>query len=71
MRCGTPSIAAAAVVPDRAGLQAALDGLLARGRGVAATADSTAPAVGWRVVEPRRALGQGVERAAHRLDRCA
>jgi exodeoxyribonuclease VII large subunit len=68
LRCGTPSIAAAAVVPDRAALGAALDGQLAR----ALTRLQGRVEFGRRrlgVVEPRRALGQGVDQAAHRLDR--
>ena len=69
LRCATPSIAAAAVVPDRAALQTALDGRLARAK---AALQGRADLAGRRLqsVETRRALGQGVERAAHRLDRC-
>jgi exodeoxyribonuclease VII large subunit len=68
-RYGTPSIAAGAIVPDEAGLQAALESLLAR---AGASLDERIDGAGRRLegVEPRRALGQGVERAAHRLDRC-
>lgn len=68
LRCGTPSIAAGAVVPDRAGLHAALEGRL----GLAASAlTGRAERAGRRLaaVVPRRALGQGVEQAGHRLDR--
>jgi exodeoxyribonuclease VII large subunit len=68
LRCGTPSIAAAAVVPDRAALLARLDGQLARSW----TRLQDRVEFSRRrldVVEPRRALGQGVENAAHRLDR--
>ncbi len=69
LRCGTPSIAAGAVIPDRAGLQDALD----RGLALAASSwQARLDMAGRRLaaVEPRRALGQGVERAAHRLGRC-
>jgi exodeoxyribonuclease VII large subunit len=67
-RFGTPSMAAGAIVPDRAGLGVALDGLLVR---AASSLDGRIDAAGRRLeaVEPRRALGQGVERAAHRLGR--
>src|SRR5579864_4676377 len=70
LRCGTPSIAAAAVVPHRGELSARVDGsllsaeaaLLARfgeaGRRVAA-------------IDPGRSLEGGVERAASRLARGA
>ncbi len=68
LRCGTPSIAAAVVVPDRAALQAAADGRLAA---AAHSLQARSDLAGRRLaaVETRRALGQGVERAAHRLDR--
>jgi exodeoxyribonuclease VII large subunit len=68
LRCGTPSIAAAAVIPDRTGLQTTLDGRLARS-GLAL--QSRVDFAGRRVatVVPRRALGQGVAHAAERLDR--
>jgi exodeoxyribonuclease VII large subunit len=68
LRCGTPSIAAGAVVPDRAGLVAVLDGRLV----MAATALlGRVEVAGRRVagVEPRRALGQGMDREANRLGR--
>jgi exodeoxyribonuclease VII large subunit len=68
LRCGTPSIAAAAVIPDRTGLQTTLDGRLARAgtslRGQVELARRRITAV-----VPRRALGQGVAHAADRLDR--
>ncbi len=69
LRCATPSIAAAEVVPDRVALQTGLDGRLAR---AALALQGRADLAGRRLqsVETRRALGQGVERAAHRLDRC-
>jgi exodeoxyribonuclease VII large subunit len=68
LRCGTPSIAAAAVVPDRAALSAALDGQLVEAR---ARLRDRLESGGRRLagVEPRQALGQGVERGAHRLER--
>ncbi len=68
VRCGTPSMAAALVVPRRSDLTARLDGVLAGG----------AHHLGWRLeragdrldrVEPVRALGGAVERARRRLDR--
>jgi exodeoxyribonuclease VII large subunit len=68
LRCGTPSIAAAAVVPDRAALSGALDGRLAQVR-VALEGGLERGRSRLGKIEPRRALGQGVERAAHRLDR--
>jgi exodeoxyribonuclease VII large subunit len=69
LRCATPSLAASVVVPDRAALQAGLDSRLSaaasslQGRADQATRRFTS-------IDTRRALGQGVERAAHRLDRC-
>jgi exodeoxyribonuclease VII large subunit len=68
LRCGTPSIAAGVVVPDRLALFAALDGQLAR---AGARLQTRVDAAGRRLatVAPRRALGQGVQGAAHRLDR--
>jgi exodeoxyribonuclease VII large subunit len=68
LRCGTPSIAAAAVIPERAALSAALDGSVVR---AGASLQGRIEAAGRRVgaVEPRRALSQGIERAAHRLGR--
>ncbi len=70
LRCGTPSIAAAAVVPDRAGLVAALDGRLARAASLL-VGELRGAVRRWEAVQPRRALGQGVERGANRLDRSA
>jgi exodeoxyribonuclease VII large subunit len=68
VRCGTPSIAAAEVIPDRAGLVAVLDGQLARaGSSLLGRVETSRRRVTG--VEPRRALGQGVDQAAHRLDR--
>ncbi len=69
LRCATPSIAAAVVVPDRAALQADIDGRLgAAALSLQGRADQAARRFG--AIDTRRALGQGVERAAHRLDRC-
>ena len=68
LRCGTPSIAAAAVVPNRAELAARLDGCLV-------TAEASLLArfgeAGRRVgaVDPGRAVSGGIERAAMRLAR--
>jgi exodeoxyribonuclease VII large subunit len=68
VRCGTPSIAAAAVVPDRAALSGQLDGQLAAARTrLQERMESTRRRLGG--VEPRRALGQGVDQSAHRLER--
>jgi exodeoxyribonuclease VII large subunit len=68
LRCGTPSMAASAVVPDRAALAAALDSLMTR---AANSVGVHLEHSGRRLaaVVPRRALGQGVERAGHRLER--
>jgi exodeoxyribonuclease VII large subunit len=68
LRCGTPSIAAAAVVPNREELSARLDGwFLSAEAAVLARAGEA----GRRVssVDPVRALSGGVERAASRLER--
>lgn len=66
LRCGTPSLAATAVVPDRVGLTSALDALLASaGSGLTDVCGSAR----LRVVaaDPGNALGSGLERAASRL----
>ncbi len=68
LRCGTPSIAAAAVVPDRAALFLGVDGQLVRARAALEARLQTGRARLGQV-EPRRALGQGVEQAGHRFDR--
>jgi exodeoxyribonuclease VII large subunit len=69
LRCATPSVAAAVVVPDRAALQAQIDGRLAgTARSLQTRADRATRRLG--AIDTRRALGQGVDRAAHRLDRC-
>jgi exodeoxyribonuclease VII large subunit len=66
LRCGTPSLAATTVIPDRAGLYAALDGLLAQA-GVAL--EGRVSEAGRRLagVDLPRALGQGMDRGAARL----
>jgi exodeoxyribonuclease VII large subunit len=68
LRCGTPSLAAAAVVPDRALLQTEIDRLLER---AARLADARAAAARARLaaVDRERALERGVAVAASRLDR--
>lgn len=67
VRCGTPSIAAATVVPDREGLQAHIDGLLAwAGAAVQAAGQRSRHRLGS--VDAGAALRQGVQRAADRVD---
>jgi exodeoxyribonuclease VII large subunit len=68
LRCGTPSLAASAVIPDRAALHATLDTCLAR---AGARLQEHTERAGRRLgaVVPVRALGRGVEQAASRLDR--
>jgi exodeoxyribonuclease VII large subunit len=68
LRCGTPSIAAAAVIPDRTGLQAALDARLTRA-GISLHGHMEYATRRFTAAVPRRALGQGVAHAAERLDR--
>jgi exodeoxyribonuclease VII large subunit len=70
LRCGTPSLAAGAVVPDRAALVQELDGLLAA---VAATIDRRLEraAVRLTAVDRRRAVDDGVTRASGRLAQAA
>lgn len=67
-RAGTPSIAAAMVVPDRAALVARLDAAAKRAaEGLARRGDRSAArlsAIAWRT-----ALDRGLERSAARLDR--
>ena len=68
LRCGTPSLAATAVLPDLAALAGAVDDALRRaGSGLALRLD----AAGRRVagVDPGRSLTAGVDRAAGRLER--
>jgi exodeoxyribonuclease VII large subunit len=66
LRCGTPSIAAHSVVPDRAQLQGELAGLIdAAARGVRDRSQLGRQRL--QRVDIRRALGFGVERAESRL----
>jgi exodeoxyribonuclease VII large subunit len=68
LRCGTPSLAATAVLPDLTALAAAVDDALLRaGSGMASRLD----AAGRRVtaVVPGRSLAAGMDRAAGRLER--
>lgn len=68
LRCGTPSLAAAAVVPDRETLQAALDAMWAGAGSIAARATAEA-ARRLERVDRDRAATDGVQRAAERVDR--
>lgn len=70
LRCGTPSIAAAAVVPDRAALQAELEATLARLRSVAEQRLAAA-ARRLAAVDRDRAATTGFARAGERLARAA
>lgn len=66
LRCGTPSLAATAVVPDRSELVATLDACLVSATsglaGIAGTAERRVAAA-----DPRDALSTGLERASSRL----
>jgi exodeoxyribonuclease VII large subunit len=67
LRCGTPSIAAAAVVPHREELAGRLDRcLVSAGTSLAARFGESERRVGS--MDPRRALGASVDRAASRLE---
>lgn len=66
LRCGTPSLAATAVVPDRFALTSALDTLLASARSGLADASGLAR-LRVSTADPRNALDTGLERAASRL----
>jgi exodeoxyribonuclease VII large subunit len=70
LRCGTPSLAAAAVVPDREALFASLDAQLAHAETavVRRLADATRR---LELVDRDRAVTAGVERARDRLARAA
>jgi exodeoxyribonuclease VII large subunit len=70
LRCGTPSLAAAAVVPDRAALHAELAALLARADGVIERRLAEA-ARRLAAVDRARAVTAGLARAAERLARSA
>jgi exodeoxyribonuclease VII large subunit len=68
LRCGTPSIAAAAVVPNRQEIRARIDGSLQSAESLLlARRDAAAARVAS--VDPLRAVSVGTERAAQRLDR--
>ena len=70
LRCGTPSLAAAAVVPDREALQASLEASWTRAEAaVARHLDVAARRLAG--VDRDRAVLAGVERAAERLQRAA
>lgn len=68
LRCGTPSLAATAVIPDQVALAAAVDTHLARAGGLL-VAHFERGARRLAAVNPQRALGQSVEQGAARLDR--
>ena len=68
LRCGTPSLAAAAVVPDHAALVVALDALVERA--VSAFRHRTDIAARRLAAnDPEGALRSGLDTAAHRVDR--
>jgi exodeoxyribonuclease VII large subunit len=70
LRCGTPSLAAAAVVPSRAELEAELDGLLAR---AAEAVGASSARAGERLarIEPAGALRAGLDTARARCGHAA
>ena len=70
VRCGTPSIAAAEVIPDRDRLRAELDELRAAAIGVVWEHAQRA-AARLQAAAPAGALRMGLSTAAARLDRCA
>jgi exodeoxyribonuclease VII large subunit len=70
VRCATPSVAASVVVPHRASLEAVLDDRLTSA-GAALTGVLAVAQRRLGAVDLRRALGQGVEREANRLERTA
>lgn len=68
VRCGTPSMAAALVVPSRTELTTRLDAMVAEGgRHLARRLDTCTGRL--ERVEPGRALGGALDRASRRLDR--
>lgn len=68
LRCGTPSLAATAVLPDLGGLERAAAGMLERaGTGLEARLASATHRI--ERVDARRALAAGMDRAAGRLER--
>jgi len=68
LRCGTPSLAAGAVVPDGAALRARLDQLVQGALGQAANRAATA-VTRLAAVDRRRAVASAIDRAVARLDR--
>jgi exodeoxyribonuclease VII large subunit len=68
LRCGTPSLAATAVLPDLAGLRTRVDSALMRGA-TSAGALVAAAARRQTALDPARALSEGLVRASSRLDR--
>lgn len=70
LRCGTPSLAATAVLPDLTALEAALDAALQR---AVSGLDGRLQTVAHRlaVVDVDRALGHGLDQAASRLERAS
>ena len=68
LRCGTPSLAAGAVVPDGAALHGRLDGLLQVALGQA-THRSAVATTRLAAVDRRRAVASAIDRAVARLDR--
>jgi exodeoxyribonuclease VII large subunit len=68
LRCGTPSLAAAAVVPDREALHAQLGAVMVAASAAAAARLARA-AQRLDAVDRRAAIGRGLERAGGRLDR--
>ena len=70
LRCGTPSLAATAVLPDLAGIAARLDSWLARAQaGMRAGIEASDRRLG--AVDTWRALDAGMDRAGARLERAA
>lgn len=68
LRAGTPSLAAAAVVPDLAQLRAEADRLIAQARSVVDRRADAASSL-LAAIDRDRALNAGVDRARHRLSR--
>lgn len=70
LRCGTPSLAATAVLPDLAALGRAVDAAFERaGASMAVRLDAAHRRL--QAVEPARAVREGLGRAGERLDRAA
>jgi exodeoxyribonuclease VII large subunit len=68
LRCGTPSLAATAILPDLAGLTLAVDGALGRA-GARLEAHFDLASRRLDAVDTRRALTEGLDRASGRLER--